>query len=159
MDNTLSPADVAEVEKICLESDMHLAEAVACHQILTLVLGEPVDIIPESREKMYSLGPKAIAPEESVGATVTPQSRIAPATRETTTASGKVELSAKTFSKPIPGSSLSQEQPRKSFAKRAMPIVIILLLVGTFTALILTDPSFQWLFDSGSSGGSPNRVV
>src|SRR5262249_26853405 len=55
LDNELDAEELAELEKLALESDVHLAEIAACHQILTLVLGEPALVPPKARERMYGL--------------------------------------------------------------------------------------------------------
>ena len=55
LDNELASEELAELEKLALESDVHLAEIAACHQILTLVLGEPALVPPTARERMYAL--------------------------------------------------------------------------------------------------------
>jgi hypothetical protein len=55
LSDTLTPEQVAEFERICLESDVHLAEVAACHQILTLLLSEQVRVPPTARKRMYQL--------------------------------------------------------------------------------------------------------
>src|ERR1700722_19198137 len=62
LDNEIAPEKAAEVEQICLASDVHLAEVAACHQILTLVLGEPALVPPSAKQRMYQLvkGPESI---------------------------------------------------------------------------------------------------
>src|SRR5881227_2607505 len=55
LDNDLAPEAISEVEELALNSDVHLAEIAACHQILTLVLGEPANVPPTARERMYGL--------------------------------------------------------------------------------------------------------
>jgi hypothetical protein len=62
LDNTLPAEQTAEVEEAALQADASLAEIAACHQILTLVLGEPAKVPPTARQHMYRLvkGPEAI---------------------------------------------------------------------------------------------------
>ena len=64
LDNVLSPEQIMELEKQCLENDEKLAETAASHQILSLVVGEPVDITDQTRERMYKVVADVIAANE-----------------------------------------------------------------------------------------------
>ncbi|SMP46151.1 hypothetical protein SAMN06265222_10274 [Neorhodopirellula lusitana] len=55
LDSTLAPEQIAEIERLCLESDISLAEAAACHQILTVVLGQPAQVNDALRQRIYDL--------------------------------------------------------------------------------------------------------
>jgi hypothetical protein len=55
LSNSLDSEQVTRLEETCLQSDAHLAEIAACHQILTLILTEPVRVPPQARQRMYKL--------------------------------------------------------------------------------------------------------
>ncbi|QEG38738.1 hypothetical protein [Roseimaritima ulvae] len=55
IDSTLPPEQAAEVDRTCLESPIHLAEAAGSHEVLTLVLGKPADVPAPLRDRIYGL--------------------------------------------------------------------------------------------------------
>jgi hypothetical protein len=61
LDNVLSEEEITELERLCLESDVNLAEASACHQILTVIVSEPANVPPMAYQRMYAIAPGAEA--------------------------------------------------------------------------------------------------
>jgi hypothetical protein len=56
LDNTLSADQLAAFERICLESDMHLAEVAACHAMLATLARQPAaGIAPATLQRLQTL--------------------------------------------------------------------------------------------------------
>jgi len=59
LDNVMSADQVQEFDKLSLQSDVHLAEVAACHQVLALVTSQAAVVEPQSRLKMYALAQRS----------------------------------------------------------------------------------------------------
>ncbi len=139
LDNTLPSDIVTDFEKVCLESDVHLSEVASCHQILTLVLGEPAGIDAASRQRMYELKDAAEAADvPSDRPPVLPaREKMLPLTSSVTT----LDLSdedgepgrRKHRAKPTVPEYL--REPRRH--RRWLPVAVGLLLTVCFTVVVL----------------------
>ncbi len=151
LDNTLAPEKVTDVEKMCLESDMHLAEAAACHQILTMVLGEPVEIAPDSRRRMYGLVSQGSGDNHAAIAAGKP-SAASPDRDELDDVPTPFQAQERTEKI----DSLVPEYLRnRPFWKRALVVAVPLALIGVWAGLYITDPANnlrdRWFGSSDSS--------
>jgi len=151
LDNTLPSERVPDFEKVCLESDVQLAEVASCHQILTMVLGEPAEVAPASRERMYDL-PALLAAQsvESVQPAkpaAQPTAQPTPATVAAVTSSPVVPLAEDAKSarpKPTVPDYLREPAPKQ---RRFLPSLAVALLLGVIVVLGLAAGG---LFEPGS---------
>ncbi len=55
LDNELPPDRIPDLEKICVESDVHLAEVAACYQILAIYMKASVEVDREVRDRICAI--------------------------------------------------------------------------------------------------------
>jgi len=149
LDHALPPERVPDFEKVCLESDMHLAEVASAHQILALVLGEPAEVDPHMRRRMY-----AISSQAEAAANVEAEAddggipEISTSTRRTKAGQRK----SRRRRPEVPD--YLREQTRRNRWKPLVAAALVLLLVGA-GALFAFGPTQGWrMLASGSSASS-----
>ncbi|NUQ65085.1 MAG: hypothetical protein HUU20_21685 [Pirellulales bacterium] len=126
LDNTLPADRVPDFEKVCLESDIHLAELASCHQILTLVLGEPAEVDPESRLRMYHVPTAAAA---------SPQPDAQPLAQDAVSGNGQAgEPVAGPSREPGVPEYLRESRPRRLWPVTLMALAGVVVVLGLFAA-------------------------
>ncbi|WP_437229131.1 hypothetical protein SH661x_001272 [Planctomicrobium sp. SH661] len=123
LENLLPPNEVVELERLCQASDVHLAEVAACHKILSMVVGQPIDVSDEMRERMYLLGGSK-SPVE------TPSSGSVPAMAE-----GMAGVETETES------GLPEYLTRRSFFQQYGGVSLVVLGAIFWVAFVWTDSS------------------
>jgi hypothetical protein len=130
LDNCLPGDRVPDFEKVCLESDVHLAEVASSHQILALVLGEAAEIDPASRQRMYELPKVAEAAEE--GERKAAEAALAAATPGNWAAD---EAAAERRARLKPTVPEYLREPQRKW--RILPTAIVLALAGCILGFLL----------------------
>lgn len=150
LDSELTPAEVVDVEKICLDSDMHLAEVAACHQILTLVLGDPVEVRSETRSRMYALGPvaadDALRANDFVGSLLRRDSIPMIASTVNSSQNGSTDHTLPDYLQP------------NSSRRQSMMLVIVLLIAIGWVGLLMRDPTVTNGLNSGNWPEDENPI-
>ncbi|MDX1944280.1 MAG: hypothetical protein SFU86_02655 [Pirellulaceae bacterium] len=80
LDSELPQDRVGDFERVCLESDAHLAEVACTHQVLTIVLGKAAEVPPQLRDRVYALGTGERSTPVAKAAAPRPASTAQPAT-------------------------------------------------------------------------------
>ncbi len=138
LDNKLSTDRVPDFEKVCLDSDVHLAEVACCHQVLTLILGEPAEVEPALRERVYRL-PETAGEEVVAEASEAPEATRAGPPPVETSRKGRRKLAIPEYLR------------EPSARRRRWPVAAaVLLLVALAVVGLVASGQFEsgtWLGD------------
>ncbi len=145
LDSILSPDDVAEFERSCLEAgpnaDMLLAEAVSCHHILTLVLGEPAEVDADMRQRMYEIVQHS-APVEAKQVRIEPAHKTPTLEPASATPSAPLRAARRPAVDPdesaVPDYMREAARIRRGEKRRIAAVVLAAALGGVVTYLVMS---------------------
>ncbi len=171
LDNTMAPEQIQDFEKTCLESDAHLAEVAACHHILTMIMGEPVQVDPATRERMYRLSEIAAAQLERTSAAASAATDASAAEPEGPTAAEEREAAHDAIKLMRDAGKQPDEKPTPS--EKAPPVeqlpvgarsnfwpVALSAVIGALVCLavfVAIDPSLRQRLFGGGDDANANK--
>ena len=153
LDNTMPPEQVTEFEKICLKSDVHLAEVAAAHQILALVLGEPAEVDPKLRRRMYEL------PQQHEATLAAADDPVESADQADTGASVAAEPAQRRPRRRPEVPEWLREQPRERNYPWRVAVVAGLVVVAGLAAYLLFGRSWSGPLVASSDGPAAGPAV
>ena len=140
LDSTLTAEQISEIERACLESEPHLAEAAACHQILTMVLGQPAEVSDALRRRIHLL------PETHGG-------------KQTLSGSfSSVSIPPDDTSRPIGGGAAAGESPLQGARKPVQPVGLVDSGVFDAPSRIRQSGAGDPTEPGGDAAGSGTRI-
>lgn len=153
LDNVLDKEEIPELEQLCLNSDMHLAEVAACHQILSLLPKVDFEIDSDLRDRIYDI-PSRLQEREEAAKSDANVVRPKQTTVKTPAQDGGKKKRKKTPH--VPEYFKAQEPASRSWLPLLFTAGVVLLGLG-LTAFLTRD---QWLknFARQTSKNNPRNL-
>jgi hypothetical protein len=144
LDNTL-PADRLEAfERVCLESDMHLAEAADCHAMLAEMARDPAAVAPLDRrlrkrliDQMARVAPQPVMPPTQARARIAEAAAPAATAFEAPVTTGRTTGHGAAVGRPASGRKASWA----AWLSAAVAVLLLLGLVGLLARSLLLKPA------------------